>query len=45
VNEELPEIILTRFTEFQNHDESRGEEEDVRTQNDDPLKENPYVFL
>jgi hypothetical protein len=30
VNEELPEIILTGFTELTNHDESANKEEDIR---------------
>jgi hypothetical protein len=28
-NEELPDIILTRFIEFQDHDESTSKEEDA----------------
>jgi hypothetical protein len=35
VNEELPEIILSGFAVVQDHDESTGQEEDVRIQEDD----------
>jgi hypothetical protein len=30
VNEKLPEIMLTRFTELRDHDESTRKEEDVK---------------
>jgi hypothetical protein len=45
VNEELLEIILTRFTELQNHDESRGKEEDVIIHKDDPTTEQVYILF
>jgi hypothetical protein len=36
VNEnQVPEIILTRFAAVQDHDESTGKEEDVRIQEED----------
>ena len=45
VNEELQEIILTGFAKVEDHDESTGKDEDVRTHNDDPIAEQFHPFL
>jgi hypothetical protein len=45
VNEELTDIILTRFIEFRNHDEYTSKEEYVRIQNDDLATKKAYVLF
>jgi hypothetical protein len=44
VNEELPEIILSRFAIEQDHDKYRGKKEDIKIQND-PTTDHLEVFF
>jgi hypothetical protein len=43
LNEENLEIVLTRFAEVGNHDESTCKEEDIRIQKDDPSIEKIWI--
>jgi hypothetical protein len=45
VNEKIPEIILTIFTELQDHDESTSKEEDVKINNDDLIAKKDYILF